>query len=121
MAGRLDEFPGVLEANVYGVPVPNTDGRAGMAAVVVDERFGVPEFSKYVETELPHYAQPVFLRILPKIETTGTFKHRKADLVAEGFDPGKIKHRLYVRIPGKGYQRLNAKSFDKIQVGETRL
>src|SRR5204863_6712202 len=28
-------FPGVAEANVYGVSIPGRDGRAGMAALVV--------------------------------------------------------------------------------------
>ena len=38
VAEAMTEFPGVREANVYGVAVPNTDGRAGMAALVVDAR-----------------------------------------------------------------------------------
>ena len=121
VAGRLDEAPGVLEANVYGVPVPNADGRAGMAALVVGDGFDIPTFGKFVETALPGFAQPVFLRLLPKIETTGTFKHRKADLVADGFDPSKIKSRLYVRAPGKGYARINAAVYAKIQAGDLRL
>lgn len=32
----LSEAPGVLEANVYGVKVFEQDGRAGMAALVID-------------------------------------------------------------------------------------
>src|SRR6266446_2635899 len=31
-------FPGVKEANVYGVAIPGTDGRAGMATIVADDR-----------------------------------------------------------------------------------
>ena len=35
------EFPGVKHANVYGVAIPATEGRAGMATVVgEDTRFG---------------------------------------------------------------------------------
>jgi fatty-acyl-CoA synthase len=35
----VDGAPGVLEGVVYGVAVPGTEGRAGMAALVVDARF----------------------------------------------------------------------------------
>ena len=32
----LGKFPGVVDANVYGVKVPNHDGRAGCAALLLD-------------------------------------------------------------------------------------
>jgi acyl-CoA synthetase (AMP-forming)/AMP-acid ligase II len=32
----IGNFPGVIEANVYGVQLPNHDGRAGCAAVYID-------------------------------------------------------------------------------------
>ena len=32
----LGKFPGVVDANVYGVQVPNHDGRAGCAALLLD-------------------------------------------------------------------------------------
>ena len=121
VAGRLAEAPGVLEANVYGVHVPDADGRAGMAALVVDESFDPAAFSTFVEANLASYAQPVFLRLQPQIDTTGTFKHRKADLVAEGFDPAATKCKLYVKQLGKGYQKLTPGVHAKILAGEIRL
>ena len=36
---RCRRVPGIQEANVYGVTVPGADGRAGMAALVVDGDF----------------------------------------------------------------------------------
>ena len=36
VAEALSTVPGIREANVYGVSVPGMDGRAGMAALVVD-------------------------------------------------------------------------------------
>ena len=39
VAEALSAVPGVREANVYGVAVPGHDGRAGMAALVVDGNF----------------------------------------------------------------------------------
>ena len=51
---------------------------------------------------LAAYARPLFLRILPEMEITGTFKHRKVDLVREGFDPRKIPDAIYFRDAAAG-------------------
>eukprot|EP00002_Diphylleia_rotans_P019437 TRINITY_DN3762_c0_g4_i1.p1 TRINITY_DN3762_c0_g4~~TRINITY_DN3762_c0_g4_i1.p1 ORF type:complete len:641 (-),score=136.07 TRINITY_DN3762_c0_g4_i1:1512-3434(-) len=96
VAEVLSVYPGVKEVNVYGVAIPNMDGRAGMASVVLDESsFDFKAFYKHVCDQLPAYARPIFLRISPEIEITGTFKHRKVELVKEGFDPISIKDKLY--------------------------
>lgn len=36
VAEVLGKYPGVVEANVYGVKLPSHDGRAGCAAVYID-------------------------------------------------------------------------------------
>eukprot|EP00127_Corallochytrium_limacisporum_P006141 Clim_evm8s219 gene=Clim_evmTU8s219 len=36
VAEAMAEVPGILEVNTYGVPVPNHDGKAGMASLLVD-------------------------------------------------------------------------------------
>lgn len=36
VAEVLGKYPGVVEANVYGVSLPSHDGRAGCAAVYID-------------------------------------------------------------------------------------
>ena len=43
VAEALAAVPGIREANVYGVKVPGVDGRAGMAALVVDGDFDIDE------------------------------------------------------------------------------
>ena len=121
VAERLQAAPGVLQANVYGVEVEGTDGRAGMAALVVDPEFDIKQFGDHVARELPVYAQPLFVRILPAIETTGTFKLRKMDLVADGFDPGKIKGPLYFHDPKKGYVKLTKAVHEKITTGAVKV
>ncbi|HVN01524.1 MAG TPA: long-chain-acyl-CoA synthetase [Caulobacteraceae bacterium] len=120
VAGVLAEAPGVKEANVYGVKVGDLDGRAGMAGLVVGKDFDPKTFSAFVAQRLPAYAQPVFLRILPGIAVTGTFKYRKLDLVAEGFDPDKVADPLYVRGE-KGYQKLTRPQFAKVLSSELRV
>ena len=113
--------PGVKEANVYGVEVSGAEGRAGMAALVVGPEFDIKAFGDEVARELPSFAQPVFVRILPELETTGTFKTRKMDLIADGFDPGKIKGPLYFHDPKKGYVKITKGVFDKIAAGALKV
>lgn len=122
VADRLADAPGVLEANVYGVAVPGQDGRAGMAALTVDDAFDLVAFHAHVEQSLPPYAQPLFIRLQRQIETTGTFKYRKVDLVADGFDPGKVRDPLYFRHPEKkAWTKLTRATFSKICDGGFRL
>jgi fatty-acyl-CoA synthase len=91
----LATAPGVLEGVVYGVAVPGADGRAGMAALVVDAHFDLDEFRRQASKRLPSYARPVFLRLLTSLEATGTFKPKKQDLIRQGFNPELIKEHLY--------------------------
>ncbi|HEY4125382.1 MAG TPA: long-chain-acyl-CoA synthetase, partial [Rhizomicrobium sp.] len=118
----LGVIPGVLEANIYGVSVPGMDGRAGMAALVVDGDFKLEKLSQELSGSLPAYARPVFLRLLPQMEITGTFKQRKVDLVREGFDPAGIVDPLYVFDADSGrYERLTVELYHAIRDGGLRL
>jgi fatty-acyl-CoA synthase len=111
----------VQQANVYGVAVDGADGRAGMAALVVGPEFDLKAFSDHVAHELPAFAQPLFVRILPAIETTGTFKVRKMDLVADGYDPAKVRGPLYFHDPKKGYVKLSKAIHDRIASGAVKV
>ena len=42
VAEAIGAFPGIKEATVYGVAIPGTDGRAGMAAIVADRELNSP-------------------------------------------------------------------------------
>ncbi len=121
VAEALSGCPGVREANVYGVAVPGQDGRAGMAALVVGAGFEPAALAERAARELPAYARPVFLRVLPEIEVTGTFKHRKVELVKEGFDPAKIEGPLFFLDGERGYVPLDAGLFGRILRGEQRV
>ena len=122
VADRLAEAPGVCEANVYGVAVPGQDGRAGMAALTVDDGFDLAAFHAHVEQSLPGYAQPLFIRLQRQIETTGTFKYRKVDLVADGFDPARVKDPLYFKNPAKkAWTKVTKASFARICEGAFKL
>ena len=118
---RLSEIPGVKEVNVYGVAVPGTDGRAGMVSLVAEPDFDLAIFQARSEAVLAPYAQPLFLRLQPEIETTGTFKYRKVDMVEDGFDPARVKEPLYFKEPGVGYVPLDAAMAARIAAGEFKL
>ncbi|HWF77740.1 MAG TPA: long-chain-acyl-CoA synthetase [Caulobacteraceae bacterium] len=120
VAGVIAAAPGVKEADVYGVKVGDLDGRAGMAGLVVSKDFDAKAFGAFVAQRLPAYAQPAFLRLLPSMAVTGTFKYRKLDLVTQGFDPAVIRDPLYVRGPN-GYQKLTRPVYAKVLSGELRL
>ena len=100
----------VAFCNVIGVEVPGAEGRAGLAAMVLKEgeTLDLNTFSEHVTRELPSYARPVFLRILPQLDTTGTFKMVKGDLRKQGYDPAQSSDPLYVLRPGSStYQPLD--------------
>jgi fatty-acyl-CoA synthase len=122
VAEALSVAEGVLEANVYGVQIPGQDGRAGMAALVVDDTFDAGELYAHLERELPSYARPIFVRLGKELETTGTFKHRKVDLVKEGFDPETVPDPVLFADPSaKSYVPLAPDRYAKIIAGEIRL
>ena len=117
----LSRVAGVEQANVYGVEVPGQEGRAGMAALVVGDSFDLASLDAAIGRDLPPYAQPRFLRLQPEIETTGTFKFKKADLVAQGFDPAKVTDPLYVRETGAAARPLDAEAHAAICGGRLKL
>lgn len=118
----ISAFKGIDEVNVYGVEVPNQDGRAGMASLVVNDDFNLEKLYEYLSEQLPVYSVPVFIRISPEIEKTGTFKYKKTDLVKDGYDPSKIQDPIYYASGGdKRYINLDQDSFQKINTLEIRV
>jgi fatty-acyl-CoA synthase len=122
VAAVLSSFPGVTQANVYGVAIPGYDGRAGMAAVVSEREVDMAALKAHIDASLPHYARPVFLRLSQETETTGTFKFKKTNLVKAGFDPANVSDPLYAEISGEeAYQAITPELYQKIISGELRL
>jgi fatty-acyl-CoA synthase len=122
VAEAISRYPGVAEANVYGVSVASLDGRAGMAAITPGDGFDLQGLRAFLIRELPNYARPIFLRIEPAIETTGTFKYRKVDLVRDGFDPARIESALYFDdAETQSYVHITPTLYARLQRGEFRL
>ncbi|GAA2793965.1 long-chain-acyl-CoA synthetase FadD6 [Mycolicibacterium pallens] len=96
----LGQDKNVEEATVFGVEVPDTGGRAGMAAVKLRDgvEFDGKALAETLYSNLPGYAVPLFIRIVESLETTSTFKSRKVDLRKQGYgaDDEKVEDPLYV-------------------------
>jgi fatty-acyl-CoA synthase len=95
----LSTVPGINEVTVYGVTIPNCDGRVGMASLILQEDLNPSamkweRFHEECQKHLPSYARPAFIRIQRAIQVTGTFKHQKSVLIEDGFDPSKMKNDL---------------------------
>jgi fatty-acyl-CoA synthase len=122
VAEAINVFPGIQDANVYGVSVPGYDGRAGMAAIVAIETLDLAALHAHLSANLPDYARPLFLRVQKQIDVTGTFKQKKVDLVREGFDPAVNADPIYFNDPqAKRFVRLDAGLHRRIEQGEVRL
>ncbi len=115
----------VEQAVVYGVQLPNADGRAGMAALTLKvplEQFDVKALGNTLSQKLPSYAVPLFLRVRDEHEITGTFKNRKVELKNEGFDLEQVSDPLfYYAGRDQGYRQLDAGIFAQIQSGAYRM
>jgi fatty-acyl-CoA synthase len=115
-------FDGILETNVYGVNIPGSDGKAGMAALSTDRDLNLENLYQSLSSSLPANAQPIILRIKKEIEITGTFKHRKVELVKEGYNPEEIKEPMYFcDHKSQTYLPLDKELYEKIQNKELKL
>nr|AOW69616.1 long-chain fatty acid transport protein 1a [Lateolabrax japonicus] len=94
--GVLSGLLGHTDVAVYGVPVPGVEGKAGMAAIAHTEgQFDLDAFLIAVQKALPAYARPVFLRLMPSVDTTGTFKIQKTRLRREGYKSQDSSEKVY--------------------------
>jgi fatty-acyl-CoA synthase len=124
VAGAINTFPGIKDANVYGVHVPGREGRAGMAAIVCDDsaKCDLGGLHAHLTAHLPDYARPVFLRVQAEIDVTSTFKQKKIDLVREGFDPSACKDPIYFNDPQRrAFVPLDPTLYRQITMGLARI
>jgi fatty-acyl-CoA synthase len=110
----------IEECTVYGVEVPRTDGRAGMAAVKLREgaEFDGKSLADAVYGQLPGYAVPLFVRVVGSLEHTSTFKSRKVELRNQAYGPD-VEDPLYV-LAGRdeGYVPYYAEYPDEVASGK---
>ena len=122
VAGAINTFPGIEDANVYGVSIPGQEGRAGMAAIVCQGACDVPALRAHLEKYLPDFARPLFLRISRDLDVTATFKQKKVDLVRQGYNPLVVADPLYFYDAQKrSFVPLDQALYDRLQSGDVRL
>jgi len=124
VAELLNAAPGISETAVYGVQVPGTEGRAGMALIVPAPGAGFDPHSYhgFVVRTLPAYARPLFVRVAAAMDVTGTLKHTKRRLQEEGYDPARVEDPLYFRDDAAGaYVPLDEELKRRIDRGEVKL
>jgi fatty-acyl-CoA synthase len=113
---------GVADAATYGVEIPGADGRAGMTAIVADDRFDLREFRDHISRRLPAYACPVFVRLCASLDTTETFKQKKHQLVREGYDPRVVADPMFFfGANASAYYPIDADAYAGILKGSIRL
>ncbi|WP_369602761.1 long-chain-acyl-CoA synthetase [Hahella sp. SMD15-11] len=121
----FDGFPGIEEAIVYGVEIPGTNGKAGMATLVPADRscpLDMDALARHLFDNLPPYAVPVFLRITDAIEKTGTFKYRKVDIQKLGYSLERPGDEVWVMLPGdKVWTRMTPEIEAAINAGQHRF
>jgi fatty-acyl-CoA synthase len=121
VAEAICAFPGVKQAMVYGVAVPGTDGRAGMATLVTADEMDLAAFRTHLIKSLPDYARPLFLRIRNELGVTSTFKYSKIDLVRQGYDPVATPDTIYFNdAQRQAFVQLDKTLYDRIQIGRIR-
>lgn len=124
VAQVMGAFPGVHEANIYGALVPNHDGRAGMAAIVLEEgkTIDFDALYQYLRKKLPKYAIPVFIRFVPAMVITGTFKQQKVEYRNQGIDLSLIPETDPVFwLKGDTYVPFTLDDYATIGVGKVKL
>jgi len=117
----LGRYPGIDEANVYGVLLPHHDGRAGCARILLSERTpldltGLPEF---LSQNLPKYAVPVFIIVSREVVTTGNLKQLKTTARDAGVDPAKVQGVLWLK--NGAYTKFTESDWNQIVKGDLTL
>ena len=122
VAEVVSRCPGVSQAVVYGVAVPHTEGKAGMATILVQPTFTLADLREHLATQLPEYARPLFVRIAESLQITGTFKPTTVQLCEDGYDPRRVGDPLYLndRFLGE-FVRLDAVRYEMISRGDVRF
>jgi len=123
VAEVVNQHSQITMANVYGVAVPGTEGKAGMVTVSVEQpdEFDLEQFQTLVESQLPGYAQPVFIRLQQALDTTVTFKLQKVELREQAYHLDKVgDDRLFVKQPrSNSYSLLDSDFHQKLVQGSS--
>lgn len=120
----LNAYGEIEEAVVYGVEVPHSDGRAGMAAITPVNSLDEIDWAalvSHLRDELPAYAVPVFIRLRPEQEVTGTMKYRKVDLKKQGYTPEGDEPVFVLKSGADRYEPIDDATREALADGDISL
>jgi acyl-CoA synthetase (AMP-forming)/AMP-acid ligase II len=119
----ISVYPGVEDANVYGIRLPNHDGRAGCVALAAQKSSQVDfkALGKHLTAVLPRYAVPLFVRVTESMRLTGNFKHQKHEMREEGIDPAKTKGEQVLWLRGGEYVQFTQDDWESLKAGQVKL
>ncbi|KAI5641228.1 AMP-binding enzyme domain-containing protein [Phthorimaea operculella] len=121
--GVISNIVDLKDTVVYGVAIPNVEGRAGMAAIAdPDRKLDIQQLAKGLRQSLPAYARPLFIRILPEPPLTVTYKLKKKELIEQGYNPELHNDPMYFMDQKTGeFVPLTQKLYQDIVDGVIRL
>ena len=103
-------------------PSPEPKARPAWRRSSAEGALDFSEFRQHLARRLPAYARPLFLRLKDRIEITATFKHRKLDLVRQGFDPGAGGDAVFFDDPARqAFVKVDSALYEEIAAGKVRL
>ncbi|XP_058458084.1 long-chain fatty acid transport protein 4 [Malaya genurostris] len=118
----ITNIAGLTGCAVYGVDIPEIEGKAGMAAIVDPEgKLDMENLGAGIRASLPVYARPLFIRVLSEVPMTTTFKLIKRDLQMEGYDITKIKDPIYFLQADSTYRLFRQEDYDIVSSGKGKF
>ncbi|KAI4859256.1 acetyl-CoA synthetase-like protein [Hypoxylon rubiginosum] len=122
----LGAHPAVGEANVYGVQLPNHDGRAGCVALSLNKTLDdtlLRSLAEHARNRLPKYAVPIFLRVGDGLAAavTGTLKQQKHELRIQGVDPRLVGDDELFWLKDGRYVKFGESDWDRLNAGQVKL
>uniref|UniRef100_A0A7N8Y3J8 Long-chain-fatty-acid--CoA ligase n=1 Tax=Mastacembelus armatus TaxID=205130 RepID=A0A7N8Y3J8_9TELE len=103
--------------------ISGVEGKAGMAAIAYGiDQFDFDSFLIAVQKALPSYARPIFLRLMPSVDTTGTFKIQKIRLQREGYKPrDQSENIFFLNSRSRCYEAVTDEVYNSIMEGKVCL
>lgn len=122
VAETIGAFPGIVEANVYGVQIPHHEGRAGCAAIQITpaDAMDYGQLAQFASQKLPKYAVPVFVRLLPGASHIHNHKQNKVPLRDEGINLQRVRDQM-LWLRGGRYIPFVQEDWEAIQRGDITL
>ena len=119
----IGAYPGIDDANVYGIRLPHHDGRAGCVALSLHsgKELDFRGLAQHLRNVLPKYAVPLFIRITEAMKLTGNMKHQKHELREEGVDLDKCKGDRILWLKGDTYVDFTKKDWEEMNGGQVKL